>query len=259
MFNNKSFIIFGSMVRIWKKAHRICYFSSVLFFFILFFPVLYFFTRKPLKYYHQIACCRKWISLLSAYCVGIRFRTVYEVPIDWSKTYILCANHTSVLDITTLSHICHQSFSFLGKAELLKNPVTRIFFKTIDIPVDRKSKIASFRAFKKATQNLQVGKSIVIFPEGRIDDSYPPVLHKFKSGPFRMAIENNIPIIPIVVHNAWDIFWDDGRRNGSKPGKIYSTVLAPVSPEGYTEENLEDFQELIYEKMKSYWEIKKLS
>ncbi|KKX52273.1 lysophospholipid acyltransferase family protein [Sphingobacterium sp. IITKGP-BTPF85] len=90
------------------------------------------------------------------------YRVKFEEKIDWSKPYILCANHTSVLDITAMTFISQKAISFIGKAELLKNPVTRIFFKTIDIPVDRKSRMASFRSFKKANEMLKEGKSLAI-------------------------------------------------------------------------------------------------
>lgn len=117
----------------------------------------------------------------------------------------------------------------MGKEELMKNPVLGIFFRTIDIAVSRESKISSFRAFKKAGENLEKGMSLIIFPEGKIDDAYPPVLQEFKNGPFRLAIEKNIPIVPVSIINAWQIMWDDGMKFGTKPGigKIY--VHEPIS------------------------------
>src|SRR5690606_16060875 len=120
-----------------------------------------------------------------------------------NRTYVLCPNHTSILDITILTYLCDTPISFIGKDELLKNPVTRIFFKSIDIPVNRDSKISSFKAYKRASLYLQEGKSVVVFPEGKIDDGFPPTLHPFKSGAFKMATENNIPILPIVIQDAW--------------------------------------------------------
>ncbi len=248
-----------SMIRIFRKIHRICYLTSVFLFFIIFFPFLLFLCKRPEKYYNQIAFCRKWISILGAYTVGIRFQVRHEVPIDWSQPYVLCANHTSILDITAITHLCKQPFSFLGKVELLKNPVTRIFFKSIDITVDRKSRISAFKAFKRANELLVAGRSVVVFPEGKIDDGYPPQLHEFKSGPFRMAIQNNIPIIPIIIHNAWDVLWDSGLTFGSRPGIVQSTILAPISTDGYTDENSGELQLLIYEKMKTHWETNKIS
>ncbi|WP_156306182.1 lysophospholipid acyltransferase family protein [Sphingobacterium endophyticum] len=239
-----------------KKVLRILYFVSVLFFFSLSFPVLYFLSKHPKKYYSHIVWFRKWISILSLHLVGVRFKINYEVPIDWTKPYIICPNHTSILDITALTYLCPQQFSFIGKEELLKNPVTRIFFKSIDISVNRESRISAFKAFKKATELLQEGKSIVIFPEGKIDDEFPPMLHKFKAGAFKMAIENKISILPVVIHNAYEILWDDGSRFGSKPGIIKISVLKPILFEPTSNQKYDSIEMEVYEKMNKVWNNK---
>src|SRR5690606_33414840 len=166
-----------SNVYVLRRKYTIFYFTVVLFYFIFTFPVLYYCTRNPHKRYSKIVGMRKWISLFATSTVGIRFQVVEEEPIDWSKPYVICPNHTSILDITALNYTCKHEFSFMGKSELLRNPVTRIFFKTIDIAVDRSSKISAFRAFKRADTLIKEGKSVVIFPEGRIDDEFPPRLH----------------------------------------------------------------------------------
>jgi len=241
------------MRRILRKTHTFLYLGAVILFFIPFYPFLYFFTRKPNKYFNQIVFCRKWISLLSTAIVGIRFQVAYEEEIDWSKPYIICPNHTSILDITALTFFCPQPFSFMGKIELLDNPVTAMFFKSIDITVDRKSKISAFKAFKKADERLKEGKSIVIFPEGKIDDEYPPQLHEFKSGSFRLAIDNKIQILPVVIKDAWRILWDGGMTYGSRPGVVHIKTLKPIDTEKLTEAQLDKLQHYVYDKMKRDW------
>jgi len=202
------------MKQLLKKTHRVLYFACTFFFFLLSYPFLLFFVQHPARYFVQIVWIRKWISVLGSYAVGIRYAVEFEQEIDWTRPYILCPNHTSIMDITALTYLCPQAFSFIGKIELLKNPVTRMFFKTIDIPVDRKSKISSFKAFQRGNALIQEGKSLVIFPEGKIDDSYPPSLHTFKSGAFRIALDNQVQILPIVIENAWELFWDDASTFG---------------------------------------------
>lgn len=241
------------MVIFFRKAHTAIYLFFVLFFFILCYPVLYFYTRNPNKYYNQIVRCRRWISVTAAYCVGFRFKVDYDSTIDWSKNYVLCPNHTSILDITILTFLCPSPFSFIGKIELLKNPVTRSFFKTIDIPVDRSSRISAFKAFKQADTLLKNNKSIVIFPEGKIDDEYPPVLHEFKSGSFRLAIDNKIPILPVVIENAWQLLWDGGERFGSKPGTIRIKVLEPIETSNLSEQEFDTLQDTVFQKMQQQW------
>lgn len=235
-----------------QKIHLYWYLSCVFFFFIIFFPYLYFITRNPEKNYNKIVCIRRLISVLGAGCAGIFFKVTYEEHIDWKQPYVICPNHTSILDITALTYLCPQPFSFMGKIELLKNPVTRIFFKTIDITVDRNSKMSAFRAFKKADQYLKEGKSIVIFPEGKIDDEYPPRLHEFKSGSFRLAVDNQIPILPIVIEDAWHILWDGGEKYGSRPGIVHIKILAPIDTSLLKDEDFEKPQELVFDRMTKY-------
>ena len=243
------------MIRFLRKIHLYAYFVAVLFFFCLGYPFLYFYARNHKKNYHKLVSFRRWISLAGIYAVGIRIRIEYETPIDWSKNYVLCANHTSVLDITILNYLSRSPFSFMGKIELLKNPVTRIFFQTIDIPLKRDSKISAFKAYKRALELVRDGRSLAIFPEGKIDDDYPPVLHRFKSGAFRMACDNQIPILPIVIQDAWKILWDDGIKYGSKPGIIHVKVLSPIIPHAEGGAIFSSLESEVYHKMKEAWII----
>ena len=116
----------------------------------------------------------------------------------------------------------------MGKEELVDGIVTRLFFRSVDIPVNRESKMASFKAFKIAMERLQDGTTLIVFPEATIPDHYPPQLHQFKNGPFRMAIELNVPIIPVTLLNNWKILWDDGHKYGSKPGVCDIFVHRPI-------------------------------
>jgi 1-acyl-sn-glycerol-3-phosphate acyltransferase len=116
----------------------------------------------------------------------------------------------------------------MGKQELEDGLVTGVFFRSVDIPVNRESKMSSFRAFKKASERLQEGVSLVIFPEGMIADDYPPKLNEFKNGPFRLAIEHKIPIIPVTSVNTWQVLWDTGTKYGSRPGICHFYVHKPI-------------------------------
>ena len=148
----------------------------------------------------------------------------------------------------------------MGKNELLRNPVTRIFFKTIDIPVNRSSKISAFRAFKKAGEHIDENKNLVIFPEGGIfSNNYPPRLQQFKPGAFRIAEEKQVPIIPVIIHNAWEILWDDGARLGSTPGRIQVSILAPITPQLNPHENSPELSTLVFEKMEQAMQEVKLT
>lgn len=138
------------------------------------------------------------------------------------------------------------NYHFMGKDELLQSPILRIFFSTIDIAVNRESKISAFRAFKRAGDDLEKGMSLVIFPEGKIDDHYPPRLGEFKNGPFRLAIEKNIPLVPVSITNIWKINWDDGAKYGSKPGICDIYIHKPIDTSVMTAEDADLLKDQVF-------------
>jgi 1-acyl-sn-glycerol-3-phosphate acyltransferase len=189
---------------------------------------------------------RTW-GFVSSLLVGILYNFEYAEPIDWKRTYIICPNHTSNLDITAMTiMVKNNNHCFMGKEALLNNMVTRLFFKTVDIPVNRDSKMSSYRAFKKASEVLAEGQSVIIFPEGRIPDEYPPQLNDFKNGPFRMAIDLKVPIIPVSSIDTWKVLWDTGLDHGSKPGICHIFVHKPVETAHLTVDDADALRDQVY-------------
>lgn len=238
------------MIQILKQGLRYWHYLMVLFTFGITYPFVYLFSRNS-KTYPQLNYTRKICSFLPTFLSGIVFKYEYEETIDWHKTYIICPNHASNLDIFTMSLAAKNNFFFLGKQELLANPVTKIFFKTIDIPINRESKISSFRAFQKTAERIKKGMSPIIFPEGKIGEEFPPILHEFKNGPFRLAIEHQIAIIPVTIQDNWKLWWDDGKKYGCKPGisKVY--FHKPLDVSGYTLKDDELLKNLVYQRIES--------
>lgn len=233
------------MKLILKKAHTQLYRLSVGFFYFLLWPFLYYFSRKPDRFKYMNRVRRVW-GFTSSLMTGITYNIGYEQPIDWSKTYIICPNHTSNLDITAVSLAFKNNICFMGKDDLLEGIVTRLFFRTVDIPVNRESKMSSFRAFTAAAERLKRGVTMVIFPEGTIAETYPPELIAFKNGPFRLAIEHKIPIIPVSSANTWQILWDDGSKYGSKPGVCNIFVHKPIETAHLTADDSDMLKDMVH-------------
>lgn len=210
-----------------KKAHRNFYRYSLAFIFFALYPFVQYASRKPSRY-PMMNVLRKICAAFSSTVSFIFYRYTYEQPVDWSRTYIVCPNHTSNLDIMSVSGALKNTFCFMGKHELLDNILLGVFFRSIDIPVNRESKISSYKAFKKTAERLQDGISVVVFPEGTIAKTYPPELQQFKNGPFRLAIELKIPILPITSINTWKAMWDDGAVYGSKPAVCDIFIHKPI-------------------------------
>ena len=236
------------MIKLLRKLHAGWYIFSVVFSFLLFFPVMYYYSRKPERYL-KLNKYRKGFGFMSSALAGFFYRYHYKQQLNWNQPYIVCANHTSNLDISAITLMMQGNFAFLGKEELVRNPVLGMFFRTIDIPVNRESKIASFRAFKKADEYLQQGMSLVIFPEGKIGYEYPPILHEFKNGPFRLAIERQIPIVPVCIDQLWKLMWDDGFKYGSHPGVGQLWVHEPIDTKGMSVDDADLLKEQVYQKL----------
>lgn len=216
------------MITLLRHIHRTYSIVVILAFSVVFYPFYYLSSRRSAGYW-LLNLMRTINSFLVSSFIGVFYVFEYEEQLNEKQTYIYCSNHSSNLDIMIMCILAKGRFHFMGKEELLSNPVLKIFFKTIDIPVNRESRVSAFRAFKRAGDNLQDGMSLIIFPEGGIGgDKYPPEMLPFKNGPFRLAIEKDVPIVPVSITNAWKRMWDDGSVHGTSPGICNIYVHRPV-------------------------------
>jgi 1-acyl-sn-glycerol-3-phosphate acyltransferase len=161
----------------------------------------------------------------------------YTLP----KTCIIVANHTSYLDIVLSVFYVRYTALYMAKVELMKAPLFKTFFKGMDIPVNRKSKIDPHRAFIKAGEEIDKGRSMIIYPEGTISNE--GVLKPFKNGPFKLAIDKQVPIVPVINLNNWKLLQNGGFfKSLGRPGISRIIVCDPIPTAGLTEENLVDLR-----------------
>ena len=234
-----------------RMLHRYLLITVMMLVFLLFWLPLKYFSLKPKRYYGMIKL-RKFWAFLSSALAGIFYHFTFEKPVDWSRTYIICPNHFSNLDIPAMSILMgNTNCCFMGKENLLNNPITGVYFRTVDLTVNRESKISSFKAFKAAAERLKKGTNMILFPEGGTSDIYPPVIGDFKSGPFRLAIELKIPIIPVTSLNTWKLFWDDGAKFGSRPGICDIYIHEPIETAHLTINDADKLKELVFNLIKN--------
>lgn len=241
----RNFLFLKSMKTFFKQAHTYWLMFSIALSFYLLFPFVFYFSRKPQRY-KKLNFYRRIFAFLSSALAGLFYKYTYQSPINWDKNYIICANHSSNLDSTALTLLGKSNIFFMGKDDLLRNPVTKIWFETIDVPVNRESKMAAFRAYKKATEQLNLGFSLALFPEGIIGETFPPILHPFKNGAFKMAIESKVAILPVSIINSWQLQYDDGKARGSKPGICQIYVHKPIETANLLPVNEDKLKEEVY-------------
>lgn len=114
---------------------------------------------------------------------------------------MLVANHSSMTDIMLMLVTMKKPFVFVGKKELASIPLFGFFYRRTCILVDRSNQRSKKEVFERAQKRLRKGTSICIFPEGGVPDDHSLVLDSFKDGAFRLAIDHQIPIVPITFHD----------------------------------------------------------
>lgn len=129
--------------------------------------------------------------------MGFNTKVEREEDIHPKKSYMFVANHTSMIDIMLMLTVAKNPFVFVGKAELAKMPLVGFFYKRTAILVDRKDPESRQAVFLSAQRRLNQGLSICIFPEGLVPEE-SVLLADFKDGAFRLAINHQIPIVPIT-------------------------------------------------------------
>ena len=121
---------------------------------------------------------------------------------------------------------------FIGKAELLRWPVINIFFKRMDIGVNRTKRHSAMKSIIRAKQEIERGWSIVIYPEGTIPVNTPK-LGEFKAGAFKMAVDAQVPILPITLIDTWRLFDSDPPLTAkARPGISRVIIHEPILTKG---------------------------
>ena len=193
-------IMIGRFRKIGQTAYRVWFYILVAVPIIIFFPLLLILTLYE-KWYPQFFWMARnlWATPI-LYGMGCPPIIEWKQKLKKGKSYMLVANHTSMLDIMLMLYVSRNPFVFVGKKELVKIPLFGFFYKRVCILVDREDSKSRTAVYMRAQRRLNNGLSICIFPEGGV----PPedvVLDDFKDGAFKMAIAHNIDVVPMTFHD----------------------------------------------------------
>jgi 1-acyl-sn-glycerol-3-phosphate acyltransferase len=184
---------------------------------------------------------RLWakIILLAA---GVKLKIEGAEHIVPEESYVVVANHQSLMDIPVLAYGLPVPIRFISKKELFKIPVLGWGMKAAGmLEIDRTNQKQSFDTLKKAEQILRNHHlSIIAFPEGtRSDDEK---IHNFKKGPFILAINTGLSIVPVSVSGTRNLI-PKGKIQ-INPGRVKIQIHAPVP---VVDLNLSDRNRLVSE------------
>jgi 1-acyl-sn-glycerol-3-phosphate acyltransferase len=212
--------------------------------FLVLFPLFYRAMRRG-RHHVVFSLKRLWARIITAGVFlfpRIKYaQAKYKMP---SPCIIVC-NHTSYLDIVLTPFFIDHTAVFMAKHELMRIPLFGLFFKYFDIPVNRRSMTGSHRAFQDAGVKIDQGLSVIIYPEGTISNEGR--LKPFKNGAFKLAIEKQVPVIPVVNLNNWWFLQNGGffKSNG-RPGIPRIVVGPPIYTAGLTEKNVNELKEKVF-------------
>ena len=225
--------------RVIYKVYYLIFFALSI---ILVYPIIYFLLANPKRFPYAFKVMRlhAWLCLVFA---GAKLHVKGADNIPEDGAYLICPNHSSFLDIFCIYTLFIKYFVFTGKKEIEKWPLFHIYYTSgMNILVDRHSKMGSLKAIKRMSQEIEKGHPLVIFPEGTISKQVPEMA-PFKSGAFAIAVQKQVPIVPITFVTNWKIlqgasFW----KGKAGPGIAEVVIHKPVFTTGLCKENVEQLQ-----------------
>jgi 1-acyl-sn-glycerol-3-phosphate acyltransferase len=160
---------------------------------------------------------------------GIKLEIQGLERIDFTRSYLFLANHEGLCDPPALVLAIPQDIKFILKKELDRVPILNWAMKYARfVFIDRRDRIQSVRSMNQAVKQMQQGASFLVFPEGT--RTRTGKMGEFKRGPFVMAIQAGVPIIPVRVSGSFQVMPPTQFR--INPGTIVLQFFPPVETAG---------------------------
>src|SRR5450432_1601405 len=139
-----------------------------------------------------------WGAQAGVWITGVRVVTEGLDRLDHSRSYIFMTNHVSNLDPPIQVPLIPKRTSVMVKKELFKVPILgRSMRMGSMVPVDRGNRDAGIEAVRAAKSAVAQGLNMIIYVEGK--RSFDGKLLPFKKGPFYLAVECNVPVVPVTI------------------------------------------------------------
>jgi 1-acyl-sn-glycerol-3-phosphate acyltransferase len=172
--------------------------------------------------------------------------------VDPDKQYVFVSNHLSNFDIPVLFAAVPHRIRYLSKKEVYKIPVVASAMKAVGIvKVDRAAGSSAHASINRGIAEARShGYSLIIFPEGT--RSRDGDFHGFKKGAFRIAISNQMEVVPVTIHGTWEV-WQPGAKI-FYPGTARVVIHDPISVDGLDLTSIGDLRDRVHEVVEKTWE-----
>lgn len=180
-------------------------------------------TYYPAHWWAKLWC---WLNFVSVTVRG-------HENVDPKTSYVFAANHQGAFDIFSIYGFLGHDFKWMMKVSLRKIPLVGYScYRAGHIFVDRSSAAAVRRTMETAEKQLRGGASLVVFPEGA--RTWNGHMRQFKKGAFQLALEFNLPLVPVSVDGSFDVMPRTARlpRWGHITLTIHHPIAPPASEEG---------------------------
>jgi 1-acyl-sn-glycerol-3-phosphate acyltransferase len=181
------------------------------------------------------------------YLIGIRHKIIYDKPHNKNKQYVFISNHKSYMDAPTIALSINQHFRVLGQYETSTIPLLGYIWKTCVITVKRNESGSRVESIRKLKSEISKGISIFLFPEGKFNDT-EDVLCDFFDGAFRIAIETQTPIKPMLLLDT-EKRLHHSSLFGLTSGINRTVYLDEISVEGLTIKDTKTLKEKVFSVM----------
>jgi 1-acyl-sn-glycerol-3-phosphate acyltransferase len=185
------------------------------------------FLTGDIRFLYRVAMWGAWTGVRLA---GVRVATVGLDGLDPRRTYVFMSNHVSNIDPPIMLPLVPRRTSVMAKKELFDYP---LLGKTMRIgslvPVDRGNREAGIAAVRAAATVLRQGINMTIYVEGH--RSFDGKLLPFKKGPFYLASECGVPVVPVTIAGSHYVM--PKRRFAIKPGTVTVIFHPPIEPSDF--------------------------
>ena len=203
--------------------------------------------REPQKTKWHRRVSQLWMSTFMIFS-GIRFTVRGKHHFDNLENAVVVCNHNSLLDIPVSFPFLPRANKTIAKKSLSKVPIFGWIYSIGTVLVDRNDSRSRQDSYDKMKYVLNHGLDMLIYPEGTRNKTSEP-LKSFYDGAFKLAIETQKPIVPVIMLNTKKMLPAKPAMY-FKPGKISMHILPAVYPQGHS---IDSLKQLVYDIMAKHY------